>query len=219
MSKVLAVIFDCDGVVMDSEGLSFDLLAQELAQYGHPMGHDQMRALFLGGTMHSFWVAARGLGVPLPDDWVDAHYARMFAALAKNTPLIAGILDVLDALDAAGVPYAMGSNGPPRKMEITMGQHPGLIARFGGRIYSAQTLDAPKPAPDVYLHAAAVLGVAAADCVVVEDSVSGTKAARSAGMRCMGFAEHGPGDDLAAAGAGVFHKMADLPALLGLKSV
>jgi len=216
MIKVQAVIFDCDGVVVDSEGLSFDLLAQELAQYGHPMGHDQMRALFLGGTMRSFWAAARGLCVPLPDDWVDAQYARMFAALAEHTPLIPGILDVLDTLDAAGLPYAMGSNGPPRKMQITMSQHPGLIERFGGRIYSAQTLGAPKPAPDVYLHAAAMLGVTAANCVVVEDSVSGAKAARAAGMRCMGFAEHGPGDDLAAVGAVVFHNMKDLPALLGL---
>ena len=210
--KPQAVIFDCDGVVMDSEGLSFDLLAAELAQYGHPMGHDQMRTLFLGGTMRSFWTEARALGVPLPDDWVDAQYARMYAALAQHTPLIPGILAVLDALDAAGVPYAMGSNGPPRKMEITMGQYPGLRERFQG-IYSAQTLGAPKPAPDVYLHAAAVLGVAAGECVVVEDSVSGARAARAAGMRCMGFAEHGPGDDLAAVGAVVFHKMADLPGL------
>ena len=97
-----------------------------------------------------------------------------------------------------------------------MGQYPGLRERFGGRIYSAQALGAPKPAPDVYLHAAAVLGMAAEACVVVEDSVSGAKAARAAGMRCMGFAEHGPGDDLAAVGAVVFHRMADLPGLLGI---
>ncbi|MBC7740501.1 MAG: HAD family phosphatase [Candidatus Saccharibacteria bacterium] len=218
MTKVGAVIFDCDGVVMDSEGLSFDLLSQQLTQYDHPMKQDQMRALFLGGTMRSFWTEARALGVALPDDWVDAQYARMYAALAEHTPLIEGILDVLDALDAAGVPYAMGSNGPPRKMEITMGQYPGLTERFGGRIYSAQALGAPKPAPDVYLHAAKVLGVPAQDCVVVEDSVSGAKAARAAGMRCMGFAEHGPGDDLTAVGAEVFHRMADLPGMLGLQT-
>ena len=111
----------------------------------------------------------------------------------------------------------MGSNGPPQKMVITLGQHPGLTERFRGHIYSAQTLGAPKPAPDVYLHAAAALGVAAADCVVVEDSVSGAKAAHAAGMRCMGFAEHDAGEGLAAVGAQVFHRMADLPGLLGLK--
>jgi HAD superfamily hydrolase (TIGR01509 family) len=213
---VQAVIFDCDGVVMDSEGIAFDLLAAELSLYGHPMSHDQMRAMFLGGTMRSFWQTARDRGVPLPDDWVPAQYARMFAALENHTPLIPGILTVLDALDATKIPYAMGSNGPPRKMEITMGQHPGLMERFRGHIYSAQTLNAPKPAPDVYLHAAAALGVAPADCVVVEDSISGAKAARAAGMRCLGFAEHDAGTGLAEVGAQVFHKMADLPGLLGL---
>jgi HAD superfamily hydrolase (TIGR01509 family) len=211
-----AVIFDCDGVVMDSEGMAFDLLAEELAQFGHPMSHDQMRAMFLGGTMRSFWTAARGMGVALPDDWVAAQYARMYARLAEGTPLIAGVLGVLDALDAAGIPYAMGSNGPLRKMEITMGQHPGLRERFGGHIYSAQTLNAPKPAPDVYLHAAAALGVLPGVCVVVEDSVSGVRAAVAARIRCFGLAEHDDGAGLAAAGAQVFHRMADLPGLIGL---
>ena len=214
--KPQAVIFDCDGVVMDSEGLSFDLLAQEMARYGHPMTESQMRAMFLGGTMGSFWTAARAMGVPLPVGWVDAQYARMYAALAVHTPLVTGILPVLDALDAAGIPYAIGSNGPTRKMEITLGQYPGLTERFHGRIYSAQAMGAPKPAPDVYLHAASVLGLGAADCVVVEDSVAGAKAARAAGMRCLGYAEHDAGDALAEVGAEVFHHMADLPGLLGL---
>ena len=212
----LAVLFDCDGVVVDSEGMSFDLLAEQLALYDHPMTHAQMRGMFLGGTMRSFWAEARALGVALPEDWVDAQYVRMFARLAEHTPLIPGIVGVLDALDAAGIPYAMGSNGPLRKMEITMGQHPGLRDRFGGHIYSAQTLNAAKPAPDVYLHAAAALGVPAAGCVVVEDSLSGVRAAIAAGMRCYGFAEHDDGAALAAQGAQVFHRMADLPRLLGL---
>ena len=211
-----AVLFDCDGVVVDSEGMSFDLLAEQLALYDHPMTHAQMRGMFLGGTMRSFWAEARALGVALPEDWVDAQYARMFARLAEHTPLIPGIVAVLDALDAAGIPYAMGSNGPLRKMEITMGQHPGLRDRFGGHIYSAQTLNAAKPAPDVYLHAAAALGVPAAGCVVVEDSLSGVRAAIAAGMRCYGFAEHDDGAALAAQGAQVFSRMADLPGLLGL---
>lgn len=211
-----AVIFDCDGVVMDSEGMAFDLLAEQLALYGHPMTHTQMREMFLGGTMRSFWSAAREMGVALPDDWVEGQYTRMFAKLAEHTPLIPGIVAVLDALDAAGIPYAMGSNGPLRKMEITMGQHPGLRDRFRGHIYSAQTMNAPKPAPDVYLHAAAALGVPPAACVVVEDSLSGVRAAVAAGMRCYGFASEDDGASLAAAGAVVFHRMADLPGLIGL---
>ena len=91
-----------------------------------------------------------------------------------------------------------------------------LRDRFGGHIYSAQSLNAPKPAPDVYLHAAAALGVPAAGCVVVEDSLSGVRAAIAAGMHCYGFAEHDDGAALAAQGAQVFSRMADLPGLLGL---
>ena len=125
MSKVGAVIFDCDGVVMDSEGLSFDLLARELAQYGHPMGQDQMRALFLGGTMRSFWTEVRALGVPLPDDWVAAQYARMYAALAEHTPLIKGILDVLDLLDAAGCPMRWGRTDRRARWKSLWGSIPG----------------------------------------------------------------------------------------------
>jgi hypothetical protein len=117
---------------------------------------------------------------------------------------------------AAAIPYAMGSNGPLRKMEITMGQHPGLRDRFRGHIYSAQTMNAPKPAPDVYLHAATALGVPPAACVVVEDSLSGVRAAVAAGMRCYGFASEDDGATLAEAGAVVFHRMADLPGLIGL---
>lgn len=211
-----AVIFDCDGVVMDSEPISFALMAEQLALHGHPMSHDQMRRLFLGGTMRSFWAAARAMGIPLPDDWVAAQYDRLFAALARHTPLMLGILDVLAALEAAGIPYAMGSNGPIRKMEIMFSHHPGLWQRFRGGIHSAQALGAPKPAPDVYLFAARRMGVAPGQCVVVEDSATGLQAAAAAVMRGLGFAPEDDGAALAAEGAVVFHRMADVPGLLGL---
>jgi beta-phosphoglucomutase-like phosphatase (HAD superfamily) len=101
-------------------------------------------------------------------------------------------------------------------MEIMFAQHPGLWQRFGGRVFSSQTLGAPKPAPDVYLYCARALGVAPQDCVVIEDSVSGLRAANSAGMRCFGFAADDDGVALAREGATVFHDMADLPFLLGI---
>ena len=211
-----AVIFDCDGVVLDSEPIAFGLLSDQLALYGHSMDLTQMRGLFLGGTIRSFWAGARALGVALPDDWVEAHYQRMFARLEQGVPLVAGIMGVLDALDAAGLPCAVGSNGPLRKMEIMFAHHPGLWQRFGGRVFSAQTMGAPKPAPDVYLHAAKVMGLAPQDCVVIEDSVAGLRAATAAGMRAYGFAADDEGTDLTAAGATVFHRMKDLPGLLGL---
>ena len=120
----------------------------------------------------------------------------------------------LDALDAASIPFAIGSNGSDEKMQITLGQH-GLIPRFKG-LFSGQTLGKPKPAPDLYLHAARALGANPAHCVVIEDSPTGARAAKAAGMRCMGYAPHGPADHLANEGAIPFTRMTELPALLGL---
>ena len=211
-----AVIFDCDGVVMDSEPTAFALLAEQMAAHGHPMSHEVMRGRFLGGTLRSIWTDARASGISLPDDWVAAQYERLFDRLALATPLVPGILRVLDALDAAGIPYAVGSNGPVKKMEIMFGHHPGLWTRFKGGVHSAQVLGAPKPAPDVYLYAARRMGVPPQGCVVVEDSAAGLQAAAAAGMRRMGFAPDDDGAALASEGATVFHRMQDLPGLLGL---
>jgi HAD superfamily hydrolase (TIGR01509 family) len=210
-----AVIFDCDGVVVDSEQPTLDMLQADLAAHGLPLTMDELTSKYVGGTVEACATRARAAGATLPEDWVQDFYARMYAMLREHTPLIPGILTVLDALDAAGLPYAMGSNGTPEKMQITLGQH-GLIDRFKGHLYSGQALGRPKPAPDLYLHAAAQLGIAPADCIVIEDSAAGARAARAAGMRCMGYAPHSPADHLANEGAIPFTCMNDLPRLLGL---
>ena len=216
MTRPAAVIFDCDGVLVDSEGIAFDLLGDDLSQHGLPMSPGQLDRLFLGGTIQGVFATARDLGAALPDDWVADFYRRLYARLATGTPLIAGVELVLGALDAAAIPYAVGSNGSDEKMQITLGQHPQVLARLQGRLFSGQTLGMLKPDPGLYLAVARALGVGPADCVVIEDSPTGCIAARLAGMRCMGFAPHGDGKALAAEGAQVFHAMADLPGLLGL---
>ena len=210
-----AVLFDCDGVVVDSEGQTFALLGTELAGYGLHLTRAQMEQLFLGGTIHGVYLAARALGADLPAGWVADFYEKIYADLALGTNLIDGIEAVLDALDASGVPYAIGSNGSEAKMAVTLGQHPKLLARFGGHVYSGQSLGKPKPAPDLYLYAAAQLGADPARAVVIEDSPNGAMAARAAGMRCLGYAPHG-NVALAAVGAELFSDMKDLAALLRL---
>lgn len=211
-----AVIFDCDGVLVDSEPAAFALLAEDLARHGLPMDPADLEAHFLGGTIPGAAVKARRLGADLPADWVEDFYERLYARLALGTPLIPHVLDVIAALDAAGIPYAVGSNGSDRKMQVTLGQHPALLAKLRGRLFSGQALGAPKPAPDLYLHAARALGVEPARCTVIEDSPTGARAARAAGMVCFGFAPHGQAGALAAEGAQPFADMRDLPRLLGL---
>lgn len=210
-----AVIFDCDGVVVDSEHPTLLMVQADLARYGLPVSLDELNAKYVGGTVETVAARARAAGAHLPDDWVADFYSRMYAMLRENTPLIDGVVGVLDALDAAGIPFAMGSNGTIEKMHITLGQH-GLIDRFHGHLYSGQAIGKPKPAPDLFLLAAARLGIPPAACVVIEDSVAGATAARAAGMACFGYAPHGDHPALAATGARLFHHMRDLPALLGL---
>ncbi|MBU9697621.1 HAD family phosphatase [Rhodobacteraceae bacterium HSP-20] len=210
-----AVIFDCDGVVVDSEHPTLVMVRDDLERYGLRLTLEELEAGYIGGTVETVAEKARANGARLPEDWVSDFYARMYAMLRASVPLVKGIVGVLDALDSAGIPYAMGSNGTPEKMQITLGQH-GLIDRFRGHLYSGQALGRPKPAPDLYLHAAGRLGVEPSACVVVEDSAAGARAARAAGMRCFGYAPRGVHDGLLAEGAILFNDMAELPALLGV---
>jgi HAD superfamily hydrolase (TIGR01509 family) len=213
-----AVIFDCDGVIVDSEGPTFRLLIDDLAAHGLPLTLQQLETDYIGGTIETVAARATAAGARLPATWVDDIYARMYAMLAQGTPLMPGILSVLDALDAAGIPCAVGSNGTPEKMQITLGQH-GLIPRFRA-ILSGQAIGRPKPAPDLYLMAALHCGANPAACVVIEDSPSGAQAALAARIPVLGFAPQGPDAPparaLAGLGVPLFHRMADLPALLGL---
>lgn len=213
---VAAVLFDCDGVLVDSEPITNRLLAADLTAHGLPLTVEACVQLFVGGTIAGVGDRARQLGARLPPDWAAGFYERMFAALAQGCPAIPGVEGAVARLAAAGLGLAVGSNGPPRKMEVTLGQHPALRAAFGAHVHSAQLLGRPKPDPLVWLHAARMLGVAPGACVVVEDSATGARAARAAGMRCLGYAPHGGAERLAAEGAEVFADMADLPALLGL---
>ena len=214
--KPSAVLFDCDGVIVDSEPITNRLIAQNLARHGLHLPLDRIVTLFVGGTIQGVGETARAMGADLPPDWLDAIYGEIFEALALGTPLVPGVERVLDALDNAAIPIAIGSNGPHEKMAVTLGQHPAVQARFGRHVYSRTDVARPKPAPDLYLHAADQLGVAPKACAVIEDSPSGIRAAIAAGMTAFGYAPDGNGARLAAEGAQVFTAMADLPVLLAI---
>jgi beta-phosphoglucomutase-like phosphatase (HAD superfamily) len=215
MTRPELVIFDCDGVLVDSETVSNVVLAENLTRHGLPMTPDRCMDLFVGGTMAAVGDTARKMGADLPADWIDEIYAEIYAALRAGVDVIAGIPDLLDRLDVAGIPYAVGSNGSAEKMEITLGQT-GLKPRFGNAIFSAHTLGVAKPDPGLYLAAAAHHGIAPARAVVVEDSATGATAAVRAGMRCLGYAPHDDGERLRAAGAEIFDSMFAVPGLIGL---
>ena len=214
-AAIRAVIFDCDGVLVDSEGITNRLLRDDLAGRGLDLPLDQVMTTFVGGTMEGVAAEAVRLGADLPGDWVDLFYVKMFAALGAEVEAVSGVADLLAQLQRAGIARAVGSNGPLAKMDITL-RRTGLLDWLSPHIYSARDLENPKPAPDIYLHAAGCLGVAPEHCVVIEDSTSGARAAQAAGMRCIGFAEAGQGAKLEAHCDTVVSDMQSVAPLLGV---
>lgn len=210
------IIFDCDGVLVDSERVSNQALIDNLARHGLELTLPDAMELFVGGTMTGVMQKAISLGADLHDGWVDEIYAETYMALKTGVPLVAGVTALLALLDQKQIPVCVASNGSEDKMRITLGQN-GLWERFHPlAMFSAHALGVAKPDPGLFLAAASHFGMQARDCLVVEDSATGARAAARAGMRCLGFAPQGKGGKLAAEGAEVFSAMYNIPTLIGL---
>lgn len=210
------VIFDCDGVLVDSEPIANRVFGRMLAEQGLVLTDAQMFELFVGRTTGDcLALAADRLGRPLPVDFEAEHDRRLFDALAAELAPVSGVAQVLDRLAS---PFCVASNGDPDKVRFSLGKV-GLLPRFEGRLFSAAEVARGKPAPDLYLHAARRMGAAPETCVVVEDSPAGVAAGVAAGMTVLGFTASTPAARLREAGAHrLFADMAELPVLLGCAS-
>jgi HAD superfamily hydrolase (TIGR01509 family) len=210
--RIDLVIFDCDGVLVDSETITSQTIADSLADEGLSWTLEDVVKGFRGGSLAGVMAAAeRELGSRLPDDYVVRFRELLFERLARDVKAVPGIHEALDGIEAAGLPYCVASNGPRKKMETTLGTTK-LLARFDGRIYSAYEVGLYKPDPGLFLHAAAAHGMQPEHCVVIEDSESGLAAAAAAGMRAVGYIGHGI--PMTTGAAHPLTSMAALPALL-----
>ena len=210
-----AVIFDCDGVLVDTELVSNTVLAGLLTDAGLPTTLELCLRDYRGRSLTSVMeLAAQRHGAPLPVDIPERYYAEAQTRFALELEPIAGVVAALDAIE---LPICVASSGPHHKMAVTL-RVTGLWERFEGRIYSASEVARGKPAPDLFLHAAREMSFDPATTAVVEDSVPGVVAACSAGMRALAFALDTDAALLAAAGGEVFCDMAELPALLAARS-
>lgn len=209
-----AVLFDCDGVLADTEMLVNRLVATELTARGWAMDAHEARRLFLGQAWPDMRPAIEARIGALPAGWEDDFSRRITQMLETETLAIPGAMEAL-RLVAARLPVAVASNSSRRELAAKM-QRLGLVGLLAGRCFSFEDVTLPKPAPDMYLAAAAACGVPPRDCVVVEDSVTGVRAGLAAGCRVLGFSRDTPAVALWQAGAEPFASMEALPALLGL---
>jgi HAD superfamily hydrolase (TIGR01509 family) len=206
------VIFDCDGVLVDSEPIAVRIDVEMLAEVGVTMSAKEVIERFVGRSPEVIVAETEArLGRPVPEGWFEHGEARIREAYATELRPVDGISEALDAIaDPVCVASSSGHENLRFKLELT-----GLYERFAGHIFSAAEVANGKPAPDLFLHAASRMGAPPSDCVVVEDSRYGVQAARAAGMRALGYAG---GVTTASALEGpatvVFDDMRTLPQLL-----
>jgi HAD superfamily hydrolase (TIGR01509 family) len=211
------VIFDCDGVLVDSESISNGVLARLLTAEGLPTTLAESRRDYQGLTLGEVIAGAEmKLGRPLPDGWLARYDAERASAFQAELRAVPGAIEAVRQVSAAGIAVCVASQGKLEKTRLTLGLT-GLLDLFApGALFSAETVPRGKPHPDLFLHAAQVMGAAPAGCVVVEDTPSGVTAAVSAGMRALGYAADSDEAALREAGAEILHSLGELPLSLAL---
>jgi len=211
------VIFDCDGVLVDTEPLANASLSRALRAQGLDWSPQETTRRLMGLSLKSCMeICEAELGRKLPDDFLETMQAYTYQSF-RDAPLqpIAGVKEAILAVQKAGRDTCVASSGSPEKMRFTLGLT-GLWDLFDGRIFSASQVPRGKPFPDLFLHAALAMNVQPFDCVVVEDSVPGVQAARAAGMKAFAYAgePYANRDALRQAGGQVFDDMKQLPGLV-----
>jgi len=215
--KFEAILFDCDGVLVDSEPITNGVLRDMLNEAGWAISHQERMDYFIGRTVRSATARIEAeTGRPLTDAWMALFYERRNIALNERLLAIDHIHPAIERVHAHhGGRIACASGADRFKVEMQLVKV-GLMPYFEGRIFSGHEVPQTKPAPDVYLAAAAALQANPARCAVVEDSAIGVTAGVAAGATVLGYDPLGDGAALRAAGAQtVFSSMADLPGLLG----
>lgn len=203
------IIFDCDGVLVDSERITCTVLATMLNELGLPATMETAYEEFVGNSLtRCIDIIEAKLGTPIPENFVADFKRRTGEALSESLSAVDGIKEALAAID---LPTCVASSGDHDKMKITLGVT-GLYSHFEGRIFSVTEVARSKPHPDVYLYAASKMQTAPERCIVVEDTAIGVTAAVAAGMTVLGYAKLSDPQQLADAGAIPFDDMHQLPA-------
>jgi HAD superfamily hydrolase (TIGR01509 family) len=217
MHDLQLVIFDCDGVLVDSEVISNDVLARSLTEQGLPTTLAQARRDYQGLLLAEIDSRAQAkLGRPLAQDWLKRYERERAAVFRRELRAVPGVADAVQRVKAAGVRVCVASQGKLEKTRLSL-KLTKLDRLFGDEaLFSAYSVPRGKPHPDLFLYAAQAMAAEPARCAVVEDTPSGVTAAVSAGMRVLGYAADSDEAALREAGAEVFGAMEELAGVLGL---
>ncbi len=214
------IIFDCDGVLVDSEPLSMRADVEILKRFGIEMTETEAHRRFVGRTFEAMLKELSvQRGIVFPEGLLESKNKRLAELYRSELKLVRGVRDALESIRNLGLTMSIASNSPKERVRLAM-QLTGLLGYFKDNIVTFEDVPQGKPAPDVFLLAAKKAGVKAGDCLVVEDSMAGVTAAVDAGCWTLGFTgthddENGHGAKLKDIGAeALFSKMADLPALV-----
>jgi HAD superfamily hydrolase (TIGR01509 family) len=211
MQSFELVIFDNDGVLVDSEPHAMTVLTDLLREYGLPLSYNESFEVFVGSSLARVRkIAESRLGHGIPEDFDDRYYAELFSRFRQGLEPIPG---VKEALAAIATPKCVASSGPHERIRLAL-ETTGLQPFFGSNVFSRDDVGRGKPAPDLFLHAAESMGVRPDRSAVIEDSPLGIEAANAAGMTSFGFAATTPTEHLRHATGAVFTKMSELPSLL-----
>jgi HAD superfamily hydrolase (TIGR01509 family) len=205
------IVFDCDGVLVDSEPIVNRVFVEMLGELGFVLDVQATLKEFCGASMASrIELNQRRLGWKAPGDFLATFNSRLNSAAESELTPVPDDADVLDKLSA---PWCVASNGSLEEIRHRLGLV-GILGRYSPTLFSALDVGRSKPAPDVYLHAAKCMGVGHSRCAVIEDSLAGAQAGRDAGMVVFGYAGRTSPQVLHDAGAKVFDSMSALPGLL-----
>jgi len=216
-AELKLVIFDCDGVLVDSESISNGVLARLLTAQGLPTTLAESRRAYQGLLLSDVVSSAQArLGHQLPEGWLESYESARSEAFRRELEAVHGAAEAVEVLSAAGIAVCVASQGKLEKTRLSL-ELTGLRRLFAAEaVFSAEGVARGKPHPDLFLHAASAMGASPEECVVVEDTPSGVTAAVAAGMRVFGYTADSDPEALRRAGAQELTSLRQLPALLGV---
>ena len=212
---VKCIIFDCDGVLVDTEKIGNGILLAMAQEHGFEMELEDAYRYFNGRNLKDcFRHIEEAIHQKLPENFETEYREKSFEAFKTQVKPMEGIVDFIRNIEKLKIPYCVASSGPVDKIRLNL-EVAGLLDKFEDRIFSSYQIGSWKPEPGIFLHAATVMGFEVKDCIVVEDSKAGVKAGISGGFKVYGFANGFNNDDLEEEGAELFRSYEELSEKLG----